>query len=72
MNEDIEVFLDSPQSGSYIESLARTRQYLKDTVVLASKLDEAILMELELAILGAEKAKSEILKASKDNVRPLK
>lgn len=73
MNEDIEVFFDKSDGSSYIESLSKSRQYLKDSPLLA-KLDEVILLELELAKMGAEKAKSEILKAAaKDNVvRPIK
>ena len=72
MNEDVEVFFDKSDGSSYLESLCKSREYLKDSPLLA-KLDEAIALELELAIMGAEKAKSEILKAApKDNIRPIK
>lgn len=72
MSDDIEVFLDNADSGvSYVESLARTRWYLKDTSLI-DKLDAVIEAELELALIGAEKAKSEVLKASKDNIKPIK
>ena len=72
MNEDIEVYLDGGNSPCYLESLIKCRQMLKDSPLLA-RLDEAISLELDLAVLGAEKAKSELLKTTaKDNIRPLK
>lgn len=76
MNEDIEVYLDNSDSTSYIESLAKTRAHLnniyKVDCSIMTKLDALLEAEIELAILGAEKAKSEILKAAKNKVRPIK
>lgn len=70
MNEDITEFLADTSGTSYIESLVKTRQHLP--VNLLVKLDKVIEAELDLALLGAEKAKNEILKKSKDNIKPLK
>ncbi len=68
MEEGIEIFLDK---GCYIESLSRARRNLAGQ--LLSKLDEVIDVELDLALMGAAKAKSEILKKSKDSVvKPIK
>ncbi len=70
MNEDIEMFLD--ESGCYLESLIKSRKHLLPTHLL-NKLDLLIEAELDLAIMGAKKAKSEILKTNpKDNLRPIK
>lgn len=75
MNDDIEVYLDGATTGaSYLESLAKSRQYLSDSPLLA-KLDAVIEAELELALLGTERARSEVLKTlskDKDNLRPIK
>lgn len=72
MNDDeIEVYMDNSQSSSYLESLARTRRLLADTGLI-ERLDEVISLEIELALMGAQKAKSEILKQTKDTVRPIK
>lgn len=72
MNDETEMFFEKSEGSCYLESLARTRQYLKDTDFL-KKLDEVILLEIDLAKMGAEKAKSEIMKmTNKDNVRPIK
>ncbi len=71
-NDDIEIFFEKDDGGCFIESLARSRRYLKDTPLLA-KLDKLVSYEIDLAIMGAEKAKSEALKKnSKDNLRPIK
>jgi hypothetical protein len=72
MNEDIEVFFDRTEGAGYIESLIRSRVHLKDSPLLAL-LDEVILKELELAKLESDRAKSDLLKSSKENtVRPIK
>jgi len=72
MNDDIEVYLDKVSSGAcYLESLIYARARL-DNAELKAALDEVILLEIELAKMGAEKAKSEIIKANKDNLRPIK
>ena len=72
MNEDIEVYLDD--SGSYLEALIKSRKHLKESEALLQKLDQLISLELDLGVMAAEKAKSEILKKQdKDNiVRPIK
>lgn len=71
-NDDIEIFFEKDDGGCFIESIARSRRHLKDTPLLA-KLDELISHEIDLAILGAEKAKSEYIKKNnKDNLRPIK
>lgn len=64
-------------SGSFIESLAKSKVYLSKIYrfdcSIMTKLDEAIEAELELAILETNKAKSGILKdTTKKNVTPLK
>ncbi len=73
MTDDVDVYLDSSNGGCYLESLINTRINLEDCPRLLKKLDELIEAEIDLAIMGAEKAKSEILKASKEaTVRPIK
>lgn len=63
MNEEtIDAFLE--QTGCFLESLIKSRKHL--TGKLLSKLDGVIDAELDLALMGAEKAKSEILKANKE------
>ena len=79
--DDIEVYMDNVSDGSsYVESLVKARIQLEKLPhsesqrKMMGKLEEVILLELDLAVMGAEKAKSEILKAAaKDNVvRPIK
>lgn len=67
MDEEYSCYTDS----SYLESLARTWKHLRETT-LKSKIEEVIEAELDLALLAANKAKSEILKSTKDNIKPLK
>lgn len=76
--EDIEVFFDK-SDGCYLESLIKSRVNIEKASNISQDiiygLEEVILLELELAKMGAEKAKSEIIKAAakeKDNVRPIK
>lgn len=72
MDEDIQMYINA-DSVSYLESLMKSRYYLKDSGKILSQLDEVIEAELELALIGAKKDKSELLKNSKDNVvRPIK
>lgn len=76
-------------SVNYLESLIRSQEYIlsrlrgpvdtrteglkKNDNDELSKLHEVIMAELDLALLGAEKAKSEILKDNaKNNVKPIK
>lgn len=69
-DDDIDVFFE--QSGCLLEALIKSRHWLKDSTLI-SKLDELIDLELDLAIMGANKAKSELLKANKEStVRPIK
>ena len=69
--DDSEMYFAS--SSGYLEGLIKSRAYLIDSPDLASKLNEVISEELDLALLGAKKAKSEILKRNKENtVRPIK
>ncbi len=80
-NDDIEVYLDQTSDGSsYLESLVRSRMHLAKLpgmqgCAMIKKLEQVIDLELDLAIMGAEKAKSEIIKKAakeKDNLRPIK
>ncbi len=69
-----EVIFEPAIMGSFVPDLIRSRQYLKGSSLLAA-LDEVIKVELELALMGALKAKSELAKKSaKENspVRPIK
>jgi hypothetical protein len=75
--DDIEVYLDSSSDGtSYIESLTKSWRLFAQLVTcdhyLMKKLEEVISLELDLAILGAEKAKSEILKKKDNKLVPIK
>lgn len=81
IDEDIDVYLDSSNGGSsYLESLVRSFRLLiatendfnKHVSPLILLLEEVIETELHVALLGAEKAKSEILKATSNKVVPLK
>ncbi len=70
MDDDMaEFFTDS---SNYLESLVKCRQLLKDAPALLTKLDDVLSLELDLALAGAEKAMSEIIKANKSTVTPLK
>lgn len=72
MNDDIDMFLDKADGNCYVESLIKSRQFLRDTALM-HKLDAVIEAVLELAHMRAEKAKSEILKSNKNNVlKPIK
>lgn len=73
--------------GSYLESLIRCQELVIHRIIsnkidwsdwvlnrddeLLTKLHELIMDELDLALLGTSKAKSEILKTTKDNVKPI-
>lgn len=68
--EDMAAFFTD--SGNYLESLIRSRAHLGNAPKLAKMLDEAIEIELELAVIGAKKARGEVLKEqAKDNVVPI-
>lgn len=77
-NNEIEMFFDPNSQGEcYIESLVRSWKILDDSascpLVMIDKMVEVISLELDLAIMGAQKAKSEVLKSQiKDNLRPIK
>lgn len=69
MEDEMEMFFDSINP---VEGYIKSRAQLTDVPEMLSKLDTLIMLELELAIMGAEKAKSEILKKnSKNNIKPL-
>ncbi len=70
MIEDIKVYMDKYTGGSYLESLIASRRFLSGQ--LLTSLDEVITVEIELALMGATKAKSEVLKKTTDTVRPIK
>ena len=57
-------------NSNYLESLIRSRKHVETSPLLA-KLDEVIELEIDLALLGAQKALSEILKETA-KVTPLK
>ena len=65
MSEETEVIFDT---ACYLESLVRMREPLKGTKLL-NKLDLVIDAELDIALIGADKAKSKLVKA---NVRSIK
>ena len=70
--EEIEgVFMSS---NDFLESLIRSRANLKDSPSLSEALDEVIALELALALRGAEKAMSNLIKASSGvaSITPLK
>lgn len=66
MNEDIGEFISD--TAGYLESLISSRKHLEFAPQLLEKLDGVIALELDLALLAAEKAKSSILKSIKDNL----
>jgi hypothetical protein len=77
---DEDFFFDKADGTNYLESLAKTRLYLisnlssvKSAKALA-ELEDVILLEIELAKIGAEKAMSEIRKAAikENNVTSIK
>lgn len=76
MNEEIDIYFDKDNGACYLESLIRSRLPLIKSgcdVKLVNKLDAVLDLELDLAILGAEKAKAEILKdGAKENIRKIK
>lgn len=77
MNDDIELYMDGDSNVCYLESLVKAMTHMShlhkfDSPIMV-KFEQVINAELDLALLGAEKAKSDILKANaKDNVKPLK
>lgn len=70
MEEEIVGIVDP---GCYLESLVKNRFFLvgMEAKELIVKLDEVINAELDLALMAAQKAKSELLKKGKDNVKPI-
>lgn len=66
-DDDLEVFIGKDE-GCYLESLCRSRQYLSKE--LLAKLDEVIGLEIELALMGANRAKNKV--TEKPNLRPIK
>lgn len=73
MEDDITMF--TADSGCYLESLVRCRQSLLAQgrgQPLLDVLDQVLHAELELALMAADKAKSEITKLSKNNIKTIK
>ena len=68
MEDDVMDFMVG--NSNYLESLCKSRKHLIDSPLLA-KLDEVIELEIQLALMGAEKAQNEILKETA-KVTPLK
>ncbi len=67
--EDAEEGSFFTSSSNYLESLIKARSHLKDSPSLLKKLDEIVDVELDVALLGAKKARGEVLKEhAKDNV----
>lgn len=69
-DDDIPFVFSGGSIDCYLETLARTRRYLKDSTLL-SKLDEVVEIEIQLALMGSKKALADANKP-KDNVRPIK
>ncbi len=67
--EEIEVYTDS---SGYLESLVNAWTRIPEGHYLEKKFEEVILAELSLALLAAEKAKSEIIKRTKNNIKEIK
>lgn len=77
MEDDITMF--TADSGCYLESLVRCRGFLlsqegfpSSRQSLLDVLDQVLHAELELALMAADKAKSEITKLSKNNIKTIK
>ncbi len=69
--DESEIYFEN--SSSYLADLIRVRECLTKSKGLLAKLDELLSEELDLALMGAKKAKSEILKDTKLNVvKPIK
>jgi len=71
MSDDMSVFIDQ-DSGSYIESLIKCLCHLKEGDPFISKIRTVIDAELDLSLLMAHKAKSDLLKSNQTNLRPVK
>lgn len=74
--DDIEIYFQK-DGGCFIESLIRSRLMLSKLpesqgLGMIKKIDYVIEEELELALMSVQKAKSEIIKSSKNNLRPVK
>lgn len=67
MEDDVISFTSN---GNFLCDLIKSRQFISGTPLLA-KLDEVIAVEIELALIGANKAKSEVSPV-KDNLRSIK
>ncbi len=68
MDDDMAEFFTN--SSNYFESLVKCRALLADSPELSAKLDEVLSLEIDLAMAGAEKAMSEIIK-DRAKVTPL-
>lgn len=66
-----ESFVFTTNGEHIIKALAEARKFLEGSPLL-SKLDEVISEELDLALIAVKKAKSEVIKSDKNNIRPIK
>lgn len=74
MNDDLEIFFDNSSGANYLESIIKSRLHLEQLpgmTNLKDKLDYLITLEIDLAIVGAEKATGEV-KKSAAKVSPIK
>jgi len=72
MKNDENMFFEGGVEG-FLSGLIKSLHHLKDEEELLNKLKVVIGLELDLAIIGAEKAKSIVLKANATSkVRPIK
>lgn len=67
----MEDFVFETQSNNYLESLMCSRQWLTKKSELLEKLDTLIGIELDVAIMGAAKARNELVKETAV-IRPIK
>lgn len=77
IDEEVDVYFEKSDGSYYLESLAKTAVYLsklyKTDCSMLQSLGKLIEDEIELAIMGTAKAKSEALAAErKNNVRTIK
>lgn len=74
MDDELDIFFESAGAVNYLESIIRSQillEQLPNADALKSKLDYLIALEIDLAIVGAEKATGEV-KKSVAKVSPIK
>jgi hypothetical protein len=72
MNEDDNTLFLESDSGCFLESMMRSRRHIDSLPDMLAKLDVLIHLELDLAIAGAEKAKSELVKKNAKDASPVR